>query len=109
MISPTGKNHNFVSKIQGKGEATFRYPDTSTLPGLSTNAYLQALHTTLPPPIVLGALAALLQERRLVITSRSLALLTACTHALAALLYPLHWQVRVEKRAPLCVFLFYLY
>jgi len=35
----------------------------------------------------------LLFERRILITSRRLGRLTACIHAAAALIYPLHWQV----------------
>jgi len=35
----------------------------------------------------------LLFERRILMTSRRLCRLTACVHAAAALIYPLHWQV----------------
>jgi len=35
----------------------------------------------------------LLCERRILITSRRLGRLTACVHAAAALIYPLHWRV----------------
>ena len=73
--------------------AEFYSGDEETLPSIPDDINVTEYFTALDAHNMLHLFAALLFERRVIITSRSLALTSACVHAAEALLYPLHWQV----------------
>eukprot|EP00124_Ichthyophonus_hoferi_P003956 Ihof_evm2s386 gene=Ihof_evmTU2s386 len=82
-----------VTMTPRKGQQyVFHYPMTNDLPVLPANPYLLSLYSTLTPNALLVVYAALLYERRILLTSDDLSRLTACSHGLALLLYPLYWQ-----------------
>jgi hypothetical protein len=71
----------------------FEYPDHRELPSIPANPYLNTVLTKLTPQSALSLFASLLYERRIILVSSRLSVLTAACHAFTMLLYPLHWQV----------------
>ena len=64
-----------------------------TLPAIPMNPYLNTLLTALPAQSVLSLFVSILYERRIILASTRLSVLTGVAHAFNTLLYPLSWQV----------------
>ncbi|XP_066889046.1 DENN domain-containing protein 1C isoform X2 [Kogia breviceps] len=61
-------------------------------PGKSTPRNLTELVVAVTDDNIVRLFAALLAERRVLLTSRKLSTLTSCVHASCALLYPMRWE-----------------
>ncbi|KAM8878274.1 DENN domain-containing protein 1B isoform 2-T2 [Spinachia spinachia] len=70
----------------------FIAPDPRSLPSIPENRNLTELMVAVDVGNLLQLYASMLFERRILILSSKLSTLTACVHALGALLYPMHWQ-----------------
>eukprot|EP00051_Salpingoeca_urceolata_P014893 m.189976 g.189976 ORF g.189976 m.189976 type:complete len:725 (-) comp18221_c0_seq3:211-2385(-) len=71
---------------------TLKVPDEQHLPKLSSTPYLSAVLTALSAGTLLRLFTSALAERRIIVCSSNLGLVTGCVHALHTLLYPLVWQ-----------------
>ena len=67
-------------------------PSAYTLPKLSECQNVQLLFSHLDTTTVISVFSSLLQERRIIVSSRNLTYLTAVVHGFNQLLYPLFWQ-----------------
>ncbi|XP_043322309.1 DENN domain-containing protein 1C isoform X2 [Cervus canadensis] len=70
----------------------FVAPDSGRLPSIPENRNLTELVVAVTDENIVGLFAALLAERRVLLTSNKLSTLTSCVHASCALLYPMHWE-----------------
>ncbi|XP_048197828.1 DENN domain-containing protein 1C isoform X4 [Perognathus longimembris pacificus] len=70
----------------------FVAPDSDCLPSIPENRNLTELVVAITDENILGLFAALLAERRVLLTARKLSTLTSCVHASCALLYPMRWE-----------------
>ncbi|XP_043767722.1 DENN domain-containing protein 1C isoform X4 [Cervus elaphus] len=70
----------------------FVAPDSGRLPSIPENRNLTELVVAVTDENIVGLFAALLAERRVLLTSSKLSTLTSCVHASCALLYPMHWE-----------------
>ncbi|XP_057565946.1 DENN domain-containing protein 1C [Hippopotamus amphibius kiboko] len=70
----------------------FVAPDAGRLPSIPENRNLTELVVAVTDENIVGLFAALLAERRVLLTSSKLSTLTSCVHASCALLYPMHWE-----------------
>ncbi|XP_054983593.1 DENN domain-containing protein 1C [Sorex araneus] len=70
----------------------FVAPDSAGLPSIPENRNLTELVVAVTDENIVGLFAALLAERRVLVTSSKLSTLTSCVHASCALLYPMHWE-----------------
>ncbi|ELR52065.1 DENN domain-containing protein 1C, partial [Bos mutus] len=82
------------SPVPGKNMSLscFVAPDSSRLPSIPENRNLTELVVAVTDENIVGLFAALLAERRVLLTSSKLSTLTSCVHASCALLYPMHWE-----------------
>ncbi|XP_030149118.1 DENN domain-containing protein 1C isoform X2 [Lynx canadensis] len=67
-------------------------PDSGRLPSIPENRNLTELVVAVTDENIVGLFAALLAERRVLLTASKLSTLTSCVHASCALLYPMHWE-----------------
>ncbi|XP_059107715.1 DENN domain-containing protein 1C isoform X1 [Peromyscus eremicus] len=67
-------------------------PDSAGLPSIPENRNLTELVVAVRDENIVGLFAALLAERRVLLTASKLSTLTACVHASCALLYPMRWE-----------------
>ncbi|XP_029387476.1 DENN domain-containing protein 1C [Mus pahari] len=70
----------------------FVAPDAASLPSIPENRNLTELVVAVTDENIVGIFAALLAERRVLLTASKLSTLTACVHASCALLYPMRWE-----------------
>ncbi|XP_020031737.2 DENN domain-containing protein 1C isoform X3 [Castor canadensis] len=70
----------------------FVAPDSDCLPSIPENRNLTELVVAVTDENIVGLFAALLAERRILLTSSKLSTLTSCVHASCALLYPMRWE-----------------
>uniref|UniRef100_A0A8C4N9F1 UDENN domain-containing protein n=1 Tax=Eptatretus burgeri TaxID=7764 RepID=A0A8C4N9F1_EPTBU len=70
----------------------FIAPDTRSLPTIPESRNLTEYFVAVDICNIVHLYASLLCERRILITCSKLSMLTACVHAAATLLYPMHWQ-----------------
>ncbi|KAB0392453.1 hypothetical protein E2I00_011293, partial [Balaenoptera physalus] len=70
----------------------FVAPDSGRLPSIPENRNLTELVVAVTDDNIVALFAALLAERRVLLTSRKLSTLTSCVHASCALLYPMRWE-----------------
>ncbi|XP_012878304.1 PREDICTED: DENN domain-containing protein 1C isoform X1 [Dipodomys ordii] len=70
----------------------FVAPDSDCLPSIPENRNLTELVVAMTDENILGLFAALLAERRVLLTASKLSTLTSCVHASCALLYPMRWE-----------------
>nr|XP_019566323.1 PREDICTED: DENN domain-containing protein 1C isoform X1 [Rhinolophus sinicus]XP_019566324.1 PREDICTED: DENN domain-containing protein 1C isoform X1 [Rhinolophus sinicus] len=70
----------------------FVAPDPGRLPSIPENRNLTELVVAVTDENILGLFAALLAERRVLLTASKLSTLTSCVHASCALLYPMTWE-----------------
>ncbi|KAF6739047.1 DENN domain-containing protein 1C [Oryzias melastigma] len=70
----------------------FVAPDPRSLPSIPENRNLTELIVAVNVGSLLQVYASMLFERRILLCARKLSTLTACMHALSALLYPMYWQ-----------------
>ncbi|XP_041723480.2 DENN domain-containing protein 1B isoform X2 [Coregonus clupeaformis] len=70
----------------------FIAPDPRGLPSIPESRNLTELVVAVDVSNLLQLYASMLSERRILILSSKLSTLTACVHALSALLYPMYWQ-----------------
>ncbi|XP_060227304.1 DENN domain-containing protein 1C isoform X8 [Meriones unguiculatus] len=70
----------------------FVAPDSAGLPSIPENRNLTELVVAVTDENIVGLFAALLAERRILLTASKLSTLTACIHASCALLYPMRWE-----------------
>ncbi|XP_074621860.1 DENN domain-containing protein 1B-like [Acropora palmata] len=70
----------------------FEAPDTSKLPTIPEDRNLTDYFAAVEPLNMILIFASMFFERRIIVTSKKLNLLTACTYGAASLLYPMHWQ-----------------
>ena len=76
----------------GPGLPSLRAPvDRGTGPA-NADVFFAPLLWRVPVPTALNLFAAMLAERRIIITAKDLSALSAAVHAAAAMLYPLTWQ-----------------
>eukprot|EP00117_Sycon_ciliatum_P020443 scpid18653/ scgid18214/ DENN domain-containing protein 1A; Connecdenn len=71
---------------------SFQTPDPQKLSSIPESINLTEYITNIDPVYILHLFAAMLFERRIIITSSKLSLVSACVHGAASLLYPLNWQ-----------------
>ncbi|KAI6649603.1 DENN domain-containing protein 1A [Oopsacas minuta] len=67
-------------------------PSAYSLPKLSDCQNIQLLYSKLDPTTIISVFSSLLQERRIIVHSKSLTDLTAVVHGLSQLIYPMFWQ-----------------
>ncbi|XP_066201309.1 DENN domain-containing protein 1C isoform X1 [Saccopteryx leptura] len=70
----------------------FVAPDSDRLPSIPENRNLTELVVAVTDENIVGLFAALLAERRVLLTASKLSTLTSCVHASCALLYPMRWE-----------------
>ncbi|XP_008049199.1 DENN domain-containing protein 1C [Carlito syrichta] len=70
----------------------FVAPDSGRLPSIPENRNLTELVVAVTDENIVGVFAALLAERRVLLTASKLSTLTSCVHASCALLYPMRWE-----------------
>uniref|UniRef100_A0A8C5LIJ1 UDENN domain-containing protein n=1 Tax=Jaculus jaculus TaxID=51337 RepID=A0A8C5LIJ1_JACJA len=70
----------------------FVAPDSDCLPSIPENRNLTELVVAVTDENILGLFAALLAERRVLLTASKLSTLTSCVHASCALLHPMRWE-----------------
>ncbi|XP_023373814.1 DENN domain-containing protein 1C [Otolemur garnettii] len=70
----------------------FVAPDSERLPSIPENRNLTELVVAVTDENIVGLFAALLAERRILLTSSKLSTLTSCVHASCALLHPMRWE-----------------
>ncbi|XP_045445121.1 DENN domain-containing protein 1C isoform X2 [Pipistrellus kuhlii] len=70
----------------------FVAPDAGRLPSIPENRNLTELVVAVTDENIVGLFAALLAERRVLLTASKLSTLTSCVHASCALLYPMQWE-----------------
>ncbi|XP_054418012.1 DENN domain-containing protein 1C [Pteronotus mesoamericanus] len=70
----------------------FVAPDSGRLPSIPENRNLTELVVAVTVENIVGLFAALLAERRVLLTASKLSTLTSCVHASCALLYPMRWE-----------------
>ncbi|XP_060069680.1 DENN domain-containing protein 1B-like isoform X2 [Ylistrum balloti] len=70
----------------------FTAPEVNKLPSIPSNRNLTEYYNALDTANMMIVFASMLNERRIVVTSRRLSRLTACIHASVSLLYPMFWQ-----------------
>ncbi|XP_049732514.1 DENN domain-containing protein 1C isoform X2 [Elephas maximus indicus] len=70
----------------------FVAPDSDRLPSIPENRNLTELVVAVTGENIMGLFAALLAERRVLLTASKLSTLTSCVHASCALLYPMRWE-----------------
>ncbi|XP_047387854.1 DENN domain-containing protein 1C isoform X3 [Sciurus carolinensis] len=70
----------------------FVAPDSGSLPSIPENRNLTELVVAVKDENIVGLFAALLAERRVLLTASKLSTLTSCVHASCALLYPMRWE-----------------
>ncbi|XP_037679846.1 DENN domain-containing protein 1C isoform X4 [Choloepus didactylus] len=70
----------------------FVAPDSGRLPSIPENRNLTELVVAVTDENIVGLFAALLAERRVLLTASKLSTLTSCVFASCALLYPMRWE-----------------
>ncbi|XP_053514339.1 DENN domain-containing protein 1C isoform X3 [Artibeus jamaicensis] len=70
----------------------FVAPDSGRLPSIPENRNLTELVVAVTDENIVGLFAALLAERRVLLSASKLSTLTSCVHASCALLYPMRWE-----------------
>ncbi|KAG7270780.1 hypothetical protein CRUP_019420, partial [Coryphaenoides rupestris] len=70
----------------------FKAPDPRSLPSIPESRNLTELMVAVDVRNLLQLYASILFERRILIFASKLSTVTACVHALAGVLYPMHWQ-----------------
>ncbi|XP_032107964.1 DENN domain-containing protein 1C isoform X1 [Sapajus apella] len=70
----------------------FVAPDSGRLPSIPENRNLTELVVAVTDENIVALFAALLAERRVLLTASKLSTLTSCVHASCALLYPMRWE-----------------
>uniref|UniRef100_UPI00358F6A18 DENN domain-containing protein 1B-like n=1 Tax=Myxine glutinosa TaxID=7769 RepID=UPI00358F6A18 len=78
--------------IEAPSSSYFIAPDTRSLPTIPESRNLTEYFVAVDICNIVHLYASLLCERRVLITCSKLSMLTACVHAAAILLYPMHWQ-----------------
>ncbi|XP_055473735.1 DENN domain-containing protein 1C [Psammomys obesus] len=78
--------------LNSKLLSCFVAPDSAGLPSIPENRNLTELVVAVTDENIVGLFAALLAERRILLTASKLSTLTACIHASCALLYPMRWE-----------------
>ncbi|XP_062612531.1 DENN domain-containing protein 1B-like isoform X3 [Saccostrea cucullata] len=78
--------------VAGQEFWKFTPPDLEKLPSIPTSRNLTEYYNAVDTEKMMIIFASMLNERRILITSKRLNRLTACVHASATLLYPMHWQ-----------------
>ncbi|XP_028977763.2 DENN domain-containing protein 1C isoform X2 [Esox lucius] len=91
MPCPPGHAHLPLRDGQ-EGVPYFIAPDPRSLPSIPENRNLTELVVAVDVSNLLHLYASMLFERRILILSSKLSTLTACVHALSAVLYPMYWQ-----------------
>lgn len=81
-----------VAVDEGKRDFSFVVPDTTKLPSIPEDRNLTDYFAAVNPAIMIFIFASMFFERRIIVTSKKLNLLTACTYGASSLLYPMHWQ-----------------
>ncbi|XP_068695190.1 DENN domain-containing protein 1A-like isoform X2 [Montipora foliosa] len=81
-----------ITTEEGKKGFSFEVPDTSKLPTIPEDRNLTDYFAAVKPLNMILIFASMFFERRIIVTSKKLNLLTACTYGAASLLYPMHWQ-----------------
>ncbi|XP_041368070.1 DENN domain-containing protein 1A-like isoform X2 [Gigantopelta aegis] len=71
---------------------SFTATDPNQLPSIPNSRNLTEYYNAVDMHNMMIVFASMLNERRVVFTSKKLSRLTACIHAAEALLYPMHWQ-----------------
>nr|XP_012803449.2 DENN domain-containing protein 1C [Jaculus jaculus] len=84
VLPPVLRNHKLLS--------CFVAPDSDCLPSIPENRNLTELVVAVTDENILGLFAALLAERRVLLTASKLSTLTSCVHASCALLHPMRWE-----------------
>ncbi|KAF7652292.1 hypothetical protein LDENG_00098680 [Lucifuga dentata] len=82
-----------VGYLEGQeGIPYFIAPDPRSLPSIPENRNLTELIVAVDVSNLIQLYASMLFERRILIFATKLSTLTACVHALSAVLYPMYWQ-----------------
>ncbi|XP_012501620.1 PREDICTED: DENN domain-containing protein 1C isoform X1 [Propithecus coquereli] len=76
----------------GRPLSCFVAPDSGRLPSIPENRNLTELVVAVTDENIVGLFAALLAERRVLLTSSKLSTLTSCVHASCGLLHPMRWE-----------------
>ncbi|KAL2764223.1 DENN domain-containing protein 1C isoform 2 [Daubentonia madagascariensis] len=86
--------HSVLPPAPGNSKplSCFVAPDSGRLPSIPENRNLTELVLAVTNENIVGLFAALLAERRVLLTSSKLSTLTSCVHASCALLYPMRWE-----------------
>ncbi|EDO42638.1 predicted protein, partial [Nematostella vectensis] len=71
---------------------TYTSPDPMKLPTIPANRNLTDYYAAVEPQNMITMFISMFFERRIIITSKKLNVLTACCYGAMSLLYPMHWQ-----------------
>jgi len=90
-IPDVGSSFTVTTKAETKD---FKYdvPDTTKLPTIPENRNLTDYFAVVTPEIMVQLFVSMLFERRILVTSKKLSLVTAVVHGSVSLLYPMQWQ-----------------
>lgn len=79
--------------VSGKDQTySIKIADTRKLPSIPENRNLTEYYAKIQPMNMIYLFVSMLFERRIIVTSEKLSLLTAVVHGSVALLYPMQWQ-----------------
>ncbi|XP_077986589.1 uncharacterized protein LOC144440974 isoform X3 [Glandiceps talaboti] len=92
QIEGTGLSSNTVSRQVVYNNFSFVTPDPTALPTIPESRNVTEYYNAVDTHNMMLIFASLLYERRVLVTSKKLSLLTAIIHGAATLLYPLYWQ-----------------
>lgn len=82
----------YIASQDGTKEVQFEAPHLNRLPSVISDRNLAEYCNALDYHKQIIIFASLLNERRIIFTSLKISRLSACVHACAALIYPMHWQ-----------------
>ncbi|XP_070581774.1 DENN domain-containing protein 1B-like isoform X5 [Ptychodera flava] len=100
-VPEPGTEVTIKTRIEGMGlrsvpishqEFSFVAPDLKKLPTIPESRNITEYYNAVDIQNMMTLFASLLYERRVLVTSKKLSLLTAVIHGAATLLYPLYWQ-----------------
>ncbi|XP_070581790.1 DENN domain-containing protein 1B-like isoform X20 [Ptychodera flava] len=90
-VPEPGTEVTIKTRIEGM-EFSFVAPDLKKLPTIPESRNITEYYNAVDIQNMMTLFASLLYERRVLVTSKKLSLLTAVIHGAATLLYPLYWQ-----------------
>lgn len=93
LVPEPGAKLSFrISAAKEENIYKFDIPDTTKLPSIPDNRNLTEYFAKVTPENMVYLFISMLFERRIIVTSERLSVLTAVVHGSVSLLYPMQWQ-----------------